>query len=358
MAKSPDLNYLFLYLGWKCNLNCEHCWVPKDAYDTDSVLSKEKINEILDFVKRKKTKNIKVSGGEPLLYKDTVSDIIKFAQENSINISIETNGTLLDEDFIKDHQYEKLRYSLSLDSANPQENDRFRGMTGAFAQTYDAIKGLLKYGINFNLTYSTYDGDETKIDQIIEFAARNTISNIKINPVIKMGRAENYDQSDFVTTISPEKILELYTKYCIRPIKGVVVSIMVPPALSGIYFLKDIAQKCPENICANCPTMNLLSILPNGDVGLCAEAYRSSTLRFGNINDKTLDEIWNSDCLNNFRDQILNNLQGICGECLLKEICWGGCRTLAIKKYGNVNSPNPFCEDFNKRGRFIFKKSK
>ena len=102
----------------------------------------------------------------------------------------------------------------------------------------------------------------------------------------------SYDQSEYVTTVSPERILELYKKYCIRPIEGVVVSIMVPPALSGIYFLKNIVQKCPENICANCPTLNLLSILPNGDVGLCAEAYRSSLLGFGNINDKTLDEIW------------------------------------------------------------------
>ena len=358
MAKNPDLNYLFLYLGWKCNLNCEHCWVPKDSYDTSSILSEEKIDEILDFIKRKKIPNIKISGGEPLIYKDTISVIIKFAQENGINVSIETNGTLLDKDFIKDHLYEKLHYSVSLDSANPQEYDRFRGMTGAFFKTHEAIKSLVKYDVNFNITYSTYDGDETKINHIIEFAKRNSISNIKINPVIKMGRAENYDQSDYVTTISPERILELYTKYCIRPMDGVVVSIMVPPALSGIYFLKDIAQKCPENICANCPTLNLLSILPNGDVGLCAEAYRSSLLKFGNINETTLDEIWNSDCLNDFRNQILHNLQGVCGECLMKEICWGGCRALAIKKYGSVNSPNPFCEDFNKRGRFIFKKSK
>ncbi len=358
MAKCPDLNYLFLYLGWKCNLTCEHCWVPKDSYDTASMLSIEKIYEILDFAKRKNTQHIKISGGEPLLYKDTVSVIIKFAKENGINISIETNGTLLSQDFIKDHLYEKLRYSVSVDSADPQEYDKFRGMTGAFAKTYEAIKGLLKYGMNFNITYSTYDGDETKIDQIIEFAVRNSIPNIKINPVIKMGRAQNYDQSEYVTTVSPERILELYKKYCIRPIEGVVVSIMVPPALSGIYFLKNIVQKCPENICANCPTLNLLSILPNGDVGLCAEAYRSSLLGFGNINDKTLDEIWESDCLNDFRNEILHNLQGICGKCLMKEICWGGCRALAIKKYGSVNSPNPFCEDFYERGRFIFEKSK
>ncbi len=56
-------------------------------------------------------------------------------------------------------------------------------------------------------------------------------------------------------------------------------------------FLKGLHNKNVNNICANCPTFNILSVLPNGDVGLCAEAYRSNDLKFGNINQQELEEI-------------------------------------------------------------------
>jgi radical SAM protein with 4Fe4S-binding SPASM domain len=318
-------------------------------------LSREKILEILDFAKSKNVKSIKLSGGEPFLYKEYLSLILNFAHNNNIRVSIETNGTLLDEEFIKNNHSEEISYSLSLDSSIAKEHDRFRGLQGAFSKTVETIQLLVKYGARFNITYSTYDGDETQIDKMVKFAKEHSISNLKINPIIKMGRAEHFDQSEYVTTISPQKILELYSKYCVKSNNGVVVSIMVPPALSGFYFLKDVANKCPENICSNCPTLNILSILPNGDVGLCAEAYRSNDLKFGNIYESPLDEIWDGELLNEFRNKVLYDLQGVCRDCLVKEICWGGCRALALKKYGKVNSPNPFCEYFNNNGKFILK---
>lgn len=353
MSRMPELQYMFIYLGWQCNLNCKHCWVPKDQYEMEAHLSESMVDECLQFAEQMNVRSIKISGGEPMLYKKSVAKIINFAKKYGIYISIETNGTLLDKKFVEDNYYERLSYSVSIDSSDAQVHNAFRGAKFAFEKSVDAIKYIIDNGMGCGVTYSTYDGNENDIDRMIRFCENNAVKHMKINPIVKMGRAENFDDNYSMTTISPEKILQLYAKYCLHERNGVHVSIMVPPAFSGLYFLKDIAQKNPENICANCPTFNILSILPNGDVGLCAEAYRSNDLKFGNINQQSLYDIWNGEKMQQFRNSLFCELDGVCSDCRVKEICWGGCRAIALKKYGKVNAPNPFCQEMKEKGKFF-----
>lgn len=353
MSRMPELQYMFIYLGWQCNLNCKHCWVPKDQYELTAQLTESMIDECLKFAKQMNVKSIKISGGEPMLHKENVEKIIKFAKEHGVFVSIETNGTLIDKKFVENNCYERLSYSVSIDSPEAKIHNDFRGSEFAFEKSVDAIKHIIDNGMGCGVTYSTYDGNENCIERMIRFCKNNGVKHMKINPIVKMGRAENFDDNYSMTTISPEKILQLYSKYCLQEQNGVNVSIMVPPAFSGLYFLKDISRKNPENICSNCPTFNILSILPNGDVGLCAEAYRSNDLKFGNINQQSLDDIWSGEKMKQFRNSLFCNLEGVCGACQVKEICWGGCRAIALKKYGRVNAPNPFCQEMKEKGKFF-----
>lgn len=353
MNNIPSLQYMFFYLGWQCNLNCKHCWVPKDRYELTNYLTEDMINQCLQFADNMKVKRFKISGGEPMLHKEKVSQIIEFAKQHDISVSIETNGTLLDKDFIEINKYDKLSFSISVDNADPMVHNQFRGVDGAFEKSVEAIRNILDNNMGCGITYSTYDGNDEDIKNMIYFCQENGIHHMKINPIVKMGRAEGYDDSCSMTTVSAERILEIYSKYCLRNQNNVCVSIMVPPAFSGLYFLKGIAQKNTENICANCPTCNILSILPNGDVGLCAEAYRSNDLKFGNIKQQALEDIWNGEKIQQFRNAVFYNLEGVCGECNVKEICWGGCRAIALKKYGTISAPNPFCQEMKNKGKFF-----
>lgn len=353
MDRKPELQYMFIYLGWQCNLNCKHCWVPKDQYELTSHLTESMIEECLQFAKQMNVKSIKISGGEPMLHKGNVTTIINFAKKFDMNVSIETNGTLLDKNFIKENFYERLSYSVSIDSPDSRIHNEFRGAEFAFEKSVEAIKHIINHRMGCGVTYSTYDGNEDEIERMIRFCSSNGVKHMKINPIVKMGRAENFDDNYSMTTISPEKILQLYSKYCLQKQNGVCVSIMVPPAFSGLFFLQDIARKNPNNMCSNCPTFNILSILPNGDVGLCAEAYRSNDLKFGNINQQKLYDIWNGEKMQQFRNSLFCGLEGVCGNCQVKEICWGGCRAIALKKYGRVNAPNPFCQEMKDKGKFF-----
>jgi organic radical activating enzyme len=100
------IKILDIFYGNKCNLACNQCDTHSDVirtseYDTTIDTIKESIllaNEKFDV------ENWSVLGGEPLLYKDTVLEIIKFLRsiEPNKTIFFPTNGLLLDKniDFV------------------------------------------------------------------------------------------------------------------------------------------------------------------------------------------------------------------------------------------------------------------
>lgn len=83
----------------KCNLRCSYCY-ERHLNTEYGCLSSETRDKIADFIiSQNDAEIVYLFGGEPLLYKDTV----KFYCEklNAKQFVITTNGTLLDEDFIK-----------------------------------------------------------------------------------------------------------------------------------------------------------------------------------------------------------------------------------------------------------------
>ena len=91
------IKILDVFYGNKCNLACAHCDTRSDilrGFDPDLETIKESIklaNKIFDV------ENWSVLGGEPLLYKDKVLEIIKYIRsiEPDKTIFMSTNGMLL-----------------------------------------------------------------------------------------------------------------------------------------------------------------------------------------------------------------------------------------------------------------------
>ena len=97
----------------KCNLKCSYCY--ERHLNTDyGCINNEMKEKIADFIKsRNDADTVYIFGGEPLLYKDTV----KYYCENitARQLVITTNGTLLDEEFIKWCAERKIIINMSHD---------------------------------------------------------------------------------------------------------------------------------------------------------------------------------------------------------------------------------------------------
>ena len=347
----PLLKNLFIYPTWSCNLKCKHCWVNKK--ETDLFLSKDildnAINEALDLG----LTYIKISGGEPLLAGELIEFIINKVKNENVNISIETNATLIDDRWAKILAENEVSVSVSVDSHEESDHDRFRGIDGSFKKTINAIELLVKNDVQVGIVSSILNMDFDNIDKMIELSKDLNVSFIKFNPIVKVGNAKKINKNkDFIFALYPEEMLELRNKYCNKESLGIPVDLFLPVGLSNI---KSILTHSPlQGIsCINCPTLNLLSILPNGDLGLCPEANRSELLKFDNLYITNLSDVWNDNSnLNKLRSEIPDRLTGVCGKCLVKSICKGSCRAVAVSSGGTINSPHPICQYLYDKNKF------
>lgn len=89
--------WVHFYLTRRCNLNCAYCH-SRDNVKKD--ISTEEIKKIIDKLHSLGIRAIAFFGGEPTLRRD-FCEILKYSVDKGIFSYFTTNGTLLNEDYIK-----------------------------------------------------------------------------------------------------------------------------------------------------------------------------------------------------------------------------------------------------------------
>lgn len=175
-----------------CNLKCYYCYRLAGKNEivqpipTDQLLYK--LTELANFG----ISSIEITGGEPTIHPDFIK-IISLCYEKFVLIGLLTNGTLLDEQLIKDLEpfKDKLAISVSLDSHIPQIHDKRRGMVGAFEKTTNAIKLLSEHGFLTRVAMVIDKENWTNIEPTIILAKELGASTFGYTPILPFGRGKN-----------------------------------------------------------------------------------------------------------------------------------------------------------------------
>jgi radical SAM protein with 4Fe4S-binding SPASM domain len=94
-----------------------------------------------------------------------------------------------------------------------------------------------------------------------------------------------------------------------------------------------------------CNVHNILGIIANGEISLCGIGVTTKDLVFGNMNNDSIKQIWQTNhILKKIREEIPNDLDGICGNCIHKYTCLGVCIASNYQSSKKINSANYFCE--------------
>lgn len=342
------LECLNIYLGWKCNLQCRHCWVSADSKSVDKVETSLIINSIKEAIPLG-LKIVKLSGGEPFLYPEDMCQIIDLANAVGLDINIESNGTQVKKEVLDRINPEKAYINISLDGHNNEIHNKMRRNNQAFENTMKGIEIIQQKGIPFGITHTISDKNVDDIDSMLVLLRSIGVNEMKLNPIMTVGRAENNNKFPYL--LSLDNFFKVFDKYNDCTINGVHVSTIVPPCFVKPHQLYSRKKK----LCT-CNYLNMLSILPNGNIGLCGEAKDIEEFCFGNIYQDSLINIWNSSKkLSQLRKNI-ENIEGVCGKCSYKSICIGGCRIAAYLYEKKLNSPNPIADIyFKNNGRLPYK---
>ncbi|MCG6536271.1 MAG: radical SAM protein, partial [Syntrophales bacterium LBB04] len=193
------LTTAYLYLTDQCNLRCTHCWtVAKSSLGSQNHDYQIDIDSLKKFILCAKPLGLtqaKLTGGEPFLRTDTV-DFIKFLSAQDVTVSIESNGTLLDEGIVKAlREYSIDQISVSLDSSDEHEHESMRGVKGCFRKVVQVLPMLVENGMNTQVIMSLHKGNAQKIEPLAHMVSQLGVKSLKINPVMPTGRGKSFFQN-------------------------------------------------------------------------------------------------------------------------------------------------------------------
>lgn len=143
--------HVTLHITTGCNLNCQYCYSPPTNRND---MSQQTAFHSIDFISANYPINTGIIffGGEPLLKKDLIREVIEYSRTKSgyFHYKVTTNGILLDTDFLEYANKSNLQVSISVDG-NEQAHNTFRKFPDG-----EATFEILNQKIDLLLHYQPY----------------------------------------------------------------------------------------------------------------------------------------------------------------------------------------------------------
>jgi SynChlorMet cassette radical SAM/SPASM protein ScmF len=311
-------------------------------------LTTEEIRSVIDQALPLGLRSIKITGGEPFVRGDIV-EIVGHADRLGLTIRIESNGTLLDEETARVlGQYRRLRQvAVSLDGATPQSHALLRGAEGTFDKTVQGIGYLVKHGIPVQVITCLHKGNAQEIKDVALLAVQLGAGSLKINPVVQLGRGQEMAEQGDLLDMGEVLALNRWVDGELRKRYEIPIHMSLPLAFQSLATIRRYGLR-------SCAVMNLLGILPGGEMSICGIGEGYGDLVFGNVRQTPVKEAWETSLgLQRIRQEIAAWPSGLCRRCMVKRYCtWGYCRAEAYALVGALSAPFPFCQAAYDAGLF------
>ena len=177
---SREINYLRVSITDRCNLHCEYCR-PKEGISLqghEDILRYEEIIRVISLAVKMGLIKVRVTGGEPLVRRGFIEFIATLKKiEGLKDISLTTNGILLEEFAQSIFDAGISRINISLDSLN---KDKYSRITRG-GNLDDVLRGIARAEeigfspIKINTVAIKGFNDDEALD-FARLAARETIS--------------------------------------------------------------------------------------------------------------------------------------------------------------------------------------
>lgn len=344
MKEIEELAVIAITYTTRCNLSCAHCGrgrVVPPREEKGASFFVEVLKEGLTVG----TNQVNITGGEIFCRRDCF-DLIQGAVELGYFVSIESNGTLIDQKSTNclATYGDAIRVSVSVDGLTAKTHDAIRGK-GNFDITMATILGLQKANVPTRIITVLHRQNLEQIPQIARHFVDELGLGFRLLPnIMEYGKGVYACDALGVEFDQAMTLLDGFYFDFLRKHASGNVNLEINMALAPL----DIDQFCR---CAWGEAM--IGIGPTGIVALCHVSYQDDRFIFGDLGKTSLTEIWTmSSKLDAFRNLNVNELKGVCGNCLAREVCRGGCRFHAITKYGDFFAPDPYCQTAYNLGRF------
>jgi uncharacterized protein len=333
-------------VGSVCNLACEYCYYLEKGKMTgggNQVMTDELLERFTkEYIESQTSPDVSFTwhGGETLMrplsfYKRALELQRKYGRGRHIENSIQTNGTLLTDEWCRFFKENNFLVGISIDG--PQEfHDEYRRDKRGLPSFFKVMKGidlLKKHGVDYNAMAVVNDYNSEYPLEFYRFFKDIDCKFIQFTPIVeRLGSrtdgtkiasasdaSDDFRLADF--SVSPEKwgnfLIAVFDEWIKEDV--------------GTYFVQifdsTLANWVGEQpgVCTMARTCGHAGVIEhNGDVYSC-DHYVFPEYRLGNIKEKSLVEMMYSERQLKFGEDKRSKLPSQCLDCEFLFACNGEC---------------------------------
>ncbi|MEF8823476.1 MAG: heme b synthase [Desulfohalobiaceae bacterium] len=339
----PELRVLAWEVTRACNLACRHCRADAHTDPFPGELDTDEALRLIDEIAQVGSPILIFSGGEPLLRAD-IFQLVERARANGLRCAMAPNGTLLNAENVPRMAESGIeRVSISIDAADAQSHNAFRGVEGAFEASMRGIEHLKRAGIPFQINTTVTRNNFRIFGEIHDLARDLGAVAWHIFLLVPTGRASEMSE-EVVSSEEYERVLNWF--YDLSRTSSMQLKATCAPQYHRI--LRQRAKQ--EGIAVSYANFGLDAVSRGclGGSGFCFVSHSGQVqpcgyleLDCGQVRDESFPHIWrNSARFREIRDPSLYT--GRCGICEYERVC-GGCRARAYTMNGDYLAEEPLC---------------
>lgn len=341
-------------IGAACNLRCKYCYYleKKDLYPDSKnyVMSDELLEAFIEQYMNSQTMQeilFTWHGGETLMrpisfYQKAIKLQQKYAHGRQINNSLQTNGTLLTDEWCIFFKENNFLIGISVDG--PQHcHDKYRKTKDNRPSFYNVMKGislLKKHSVEFNIMGVVNDYNVDYPLEFYNFFKEIDCHYIQFTPIVERidGKLAPWSVpsekwGDFLIAIFKEWVKKDVGQFYIQ------------------YFDSTLANWVGEKpgVCTLAKTCGHTGVMEfNGDVYSC-DHFVYPEYKLGNIKNKTLTEMMYSPKQLKFGNNKFDTLPTQCKTCKYSFACNGECpKNRICKTSTGEDGLNYLCQGYYK----------
>ncbi|MBF9018301.1 MULTISPECIES: anaerobic sulfatase maturase [unclassified Oceanispirochaeta] len=336
--------------GPSCNLNCTYCfYLEKESlfHEKKTMMPDEVLEAYTEkYIRSQSFKEINFAwqGGEPTMagldfFRKALKLQKRFNSGKKISNAIQTNGTLLTEEWCRFLAKNKFLVGLSLDGPELLHDAYRKSKTGGptFKKLQRSLKLLKENNVEYNVL-TTVNGKNSKEPlEVYNFLMESGVEYIQFIPIVERAADAKSIELGFTLSTPPSKdqqninltdwsvessaygdfLIAIFNQW----VKNDVGSVFVmnfewafSSAIKGVSGICQFAQKCG----------NAGIVEHNGDIYSC-DHYVYPEYKLGNIISDDPKVLFQSDQQTKFGNNKYDGLSKECRDCPVLTLCYGGC---------------------------------
>jgi len=348
----------FLRVSARCNMTCDYCYVfkhrdqswkklPPTMDEETIVLFSKRVKE---YVLANKIEQIYIiyHGGEPLILGESIllryTDLIKSFLDDIvlIDFSIQTNGTLINKQFLNECQKRNIGISISIDGPFNIHNKhrKMKNGNGSYELVVSALRLLLKdFPDIFQGAIGVID-PYSNPKEILEFFERERVYNIDL-----LLPDATYDKPPKDREFNPN----LYKNWLIEAFDMWFDSFQNLSVRSFEYILQRIIGQNVQSDFLGFGELSYLTIETDGTYhtsDILKITYEDASAMGISLKTNSIEDAISHPKFKEYNKLLAkDNLPGDCKICNVVDICGGGSLPHRYSHINGFNNPTVYCNE-------------